>query len=570
MRKQLLVYLMAAAAFSLHAEITETATDAVKNMGVGWNLGNTLDANGAVNGGYWGCQGLDSETYWGQPVTTAPLFEMMRNAGFGAIRVPVTWYNHMDEQGNVDAAWMHRVHEVVDYVISNGLYCILNVHHDTGADGGTYKSWIKADINVYNNVKQKYNKLWEQIADEFKDYGDHLLFESYNEMLDSKNSWCFATFAYPGQYNQTDAAGAYQAINSYAQDFVNTVRQTGSNNASRNLIVNTYAAANGYGTWNSHLKDPLTQMQLPNDAVQNHIIFEVHSYPSISNNGTSNRPMQDIKKEVDDMIAGLKTNLVSKGAPVIFGEWGTNNVDGGAGKTDYDVRRDHMLQFVEYFVQQTKANDMGTFYWMGLSDGLFRTFPAFSQPDLAECIAKAYHGKDFHGEYPDTKQMHDIVCFEGDKLLSWGNGINISGSTFATFSQQPYVILNYKQEGSSDDIQLFYGDWSQKVPFYIGNDKFNGDVNPGNYYKTPIGTEHESAISFDEATYTLVKQKGLVIHGNAIRLKKAVLSLSPTSGIEEVTVWNKDSDEVYSLTGQRIQVPEHGFYIRGGKKCIIK
>ena len=90
------------------AQDFESAKVAVKNMGVGWNLGNTLDACSG------GAQGLESETYWGQPVTKPELMKMMKEAGFSAIRVPVTWYNHMDADGKVDEAWMKRVHEVVD------------------------------------------------------------------------------------------------------------------------------------------------------------------------------------------------------------------------------------------------------------------------------------------------------------------------------------------------------------------------------------------------------------------------------------------------------------------------
>ena len=123
----------------VQAQDFESANDAVKNMGVGWNLGNTLDANNQkvsdiTNDTYWGQQGLESETCWGQPTATRKFIQMMRKAGFTAIRVPVTWYNHMDKDGNVNAAWMNRVKEVVDYVVGEGLYCILNVHPDTGAD----------------------------------------------------------------------------------------------------------------------------------------------------------------------------------------------------------------------------------------------------------------------------------------------------------------------------------------------------------------------------------------------------------------------------------------------------
>ena len=109
------------------AETFESATDAVKNMGVGWNLGNTLDANNQTvsditNDAYWGQQGLESETCWGQPFATQEFIQMMKKAGFTAIRVPATWYNHMDKDGNVSEEWMKRVKEVVDYVISEDLY----------------------------------------------------------------------------------------------------------------------------------------------------------------------------------------------------------------------------------------------------------------------------------------------------------------------------------------------------------------------------------------------------------------------------------------------------------------
>ena len=116
---------------------------------------------------------------------------MMKEAGFGAIRVPVTWYQEMDANGKVNDAWMKRVKEVVDYVINNGMYCLLNVHHDTGADGGNYKSWIKASGANYTQNKAKYEGLWKQIAETFKDYDQHLLFEAYNEMLDEKITRCW-------------------------------------------------------------------------------------------------------------------------------------------------------------------------------------------------------------------------------------------------------------------------------------------------------------------------------------------------------------------------------------------
>ena len=379
----------------------ESATEAVKNMAVGWNLGNTLDSNSGDTLNMWiehwtKRTPSDYETAWGQPVTKASLMKMFKDAGFNAIRVPVTWYPHMeakfrftgydnsiwnpskDDIGTkVNAAWMARVKQVVDYVIDAGMYCILNVHHDTGASN---TAWLVADEAVFEQQRERYEALWKQIAEAFRDYDEHLLFESYNEMLDVKDSWCFASFAAQNSYNATIARSAYNGINSYAQTFVNTVRATGGNNAQRNLVVNTYGACDGNGNWNSHLQDPLKEMKLPDDEVLNHLIFEVHSYPDIKN-------LSSAKSTLNTTINHLKEHLVKKGAPVIFGEWGTS--------TDkaYEQYRSNMLSFYRYFIEQTKKAGMGTFHWMGLSDGNHRSVPEFNQQDLVDAIIKGYYGE---------------------------------------------------------------------------------------------------------------------------------------------------------------------------------
>ena len=107
----------------------ETSFEAITSMGVGWNLGNTLEPvwTGDTDGRDW----RRWETGWGQSVTTQSLMNMMKNAGFGAIRVPVSWGVHMDTDGKVYEEWMNRVNEVVDYVLNAGMYCIINIHHAT-------------------------------------------------------------------------------------------------------------------------------------------------------------------------------------------------------------------------------------------------------------------------------------------------------------------------------------------------------------------------------------------------------------------------------------------------------
>ncbi len=530
----------------VQADDFESATDAVKNMGVGWNLGNTLDANGTGISDV-----VQSETYWGQPVTKPELMTMMKGAGFGAIRVPVTWYNHSDAEGNIDAAWLKRVHEVVDYVIDAGLYCVINVHHDTGAHDN---AWVIADADNYAKTKARYENLWTQIATEFRDYDEHLLFAGYNEMLDKLNSWCFASFASSGRYDEAVATSAYSGLNSYAQSFVDVVRATGGNNTQRNLIINTYASANGGGSWNSHLTDVLTQLTAPTDITENHLAYEVHAYPTLSSG----------KSEVDDIIKKVNEYLLPKG-PVIIGEWGTSNVDKAV--TDYEADPEKYLAFCQYFVEQAKANNIATFYWMGLSDGSYRNGPYFNQPDIAKTITKAYHGQDFEGVYPTVNAESGMVAWEGDKLLNWGDGISIGGEVFAAQSASTEMQLTYSQENDNNDadIQFFYGDWSSLVSSTAEGTLYSGDFMPKRVYSTGAGTTHTTAFTFDEATFKSLSQKGLIIHGVDIRLTKVAFG-SATAVLSPVA--QTADAPIYNLNGQRISKPAKGIYIQGGRKFI--
>ena len=563
------------------AENFESATDAVKNMGVGWNLGNTLDANNQTvsditNDAYWGQQGLESETCWGQPFATQEFIQMMKKAGFTAIRVPVTWYNHMDKDGNVSEEWMKRVKEVVDYVISEGLYCILNVHHDTGADSKdasgklTGYHWIKADADNYTTNKEKYVGLWKQIAETFKDYGQTLLFEGYNEMLDANSCWNYPTWYADGKnYDAAYAKKSLETINSYAQSFVSAVRGTGGNNTTRNLIVNTYAATSG-GAWgnNTHPQEPLEQLVLPTDVTKNHLIVEVHSYPSITSGISS------AKSGLDWTFNNLKEKLIDRlNVPVIIGEWGTSNVDNGS---DYIDRRETMIAFCEYFVKLGKKYNIATFYWMGLSDGKARSQLVFNQPDLAETITKAYHGANYEGEYP-TAETGDGVVFEGEQLLEWGTAINLTADLFTNLDNTATVDITYVQQydqyEKEDDqygmMQFWYNDWSTKIDVMAEGNTYHADFVPADVYGTGSGTEHTTTFSFDASTFNNMKKKGLLFQGHGIVVKKVVLKTN--TGISSAVFKAGCQDAaIYNLSGQRIVSPQKGIYIQNGKKIIIK
>jgi len=564
------------------AQELENAKQAVANMGVGWNLGNTLDANvqtvtDIANDGYWGQQGLESETCWGQPKTTRELIQMMKKAGFGAIRVPVTWYNHMDKDGNVDGKWMTRVKEVVDYVIDEGLYCILNVHHDTGADSWdangnlTGYHWIKADPDNFEANVIRYSALWGQIALTFKDYDQHLLFEAYNEMLDANSCWNYPTFG--RDFDEEYEKKSLEAVNNYAQSFVATVRSTGSNNETRNLIVNPYAAASG-GEWgnNKHPQDPLEQLLLPLDNVQDHLIVEVHSYPSITSGISS------AKSGLDWTFNNLNEKLAKRlNVPVIVGEWGTSNVDNGS---DYIDRRETMIDFCDYFVKKAKEYGIATFYWMGLSDGNAREKLVFNQPDLAETITKAYHGNDFQGEYPAVEISNETVIFEGEQQLEWGKAINFTADLFTNLSSSSTVEITYTEkfdQFSGDEansyLQFWYNDWSEMIDFIVDGQTINQTLEVNKYYNSVSGTDHVTTIAFDKDTFKNFKKKGMLFQGHGVLLKKVVLIAgepdeggSSAPGGAEV-FWEGDAVMDWG-NGLQLTVPAENFAAHGKDVCL--
>ena len=358
-------------------------------MGVGWNLGNTLESNSGDVNHMWieGTPRATSnyETAWGQPVATRELIHMFKEAGFNTIRVPVTWYPHMGtvtvsrqllQDGeyhyvwdkstwtgyDVDPVWMARVKEVVGYVLDEGMYCVLNVHHDTGT---ATTAWLRADREVYDSVKERFISLWTQIATEFASYGQRLLFESFNEMLDSGNNWNSSTHE------------AHEMINLYNSDFVATVRATGGRNAYRNLILNTYAA--------SCQKEALADFRLPEDSIEGHLMAEVHSYAPyhFAFDTATPKTVFDAacETEVRGLVENINTYLVSRGIPCVLGEFGADT----AKREEKELAKQ-----ASCYVSAAANDNIPCLYWMALSDGADRAVPKWTKPVLKDAILKAY------------------------------------------------------------------------------------------------------------------------------------------------------------------------------------
>ena len=350
--------------------VEESAANAVKNMGLGTNFGNCMDAID-ISKSMDKNSVTDFEKAWGQEPTTKAMVDFLKKEGFNSVRIPVTWFQHMKADGTVDEAWMNRVQEIVDYVINNGMYCILNVHHDTGADptDGSYTHWIKADETNYNENKAKFESLWTQIATRFKNYDQHLLFEGYNEMLDASNTW-----------NAPKNTSSYKGLNGYAQSFVNAVRATGGNNETRNLIVNTYAAANG--------DEVLNNLTIPTDKVNGHIAVEVHTYAPWNwfDKGVWD---SSCSTEIKNMFTRLNNKFISKGIPCIIGEYGTHG-NTSVNKNSTDSQKKTAAEQAADIVKQAKVNGAATFYWMSIFEGTDRSVPQWTLPTVVEAMKKAY------------------------------------------------------------------------------------------------------------------------------------------------------------------------------------
>lgn len=366
---------------AVSAAFEKTAAQTVADMGLGWNLGNSLDAySGTVIGSNIGS--TSSETAWGNPATTQTMIDMVKSAGVETVRIPVTWYEHMDPNTfEIDDMWMNRVKDVVDYVIEDDMYCIINVHHDTGENG-----WLKANSTDLDQKKAMFTAIWEQVADEFKDYGDKLIFEGYNEILDeSANQW----------WNPSEEA--CPIANDLNQIFVDTVRKSGGNNDKRNLICNTYCAgANNEIT---------SQFVLPQDTVSDRLIVEAHVYQPFEFT-SENYPEETTwtSPRLDQVLDNLYETFSSKGIPVIVGEFGCANKN----------NMDQITSWSEYLVRSCTDKGIRCIWWdNGAQYKIFnRRTLQITEPDLLNTMIAAAKGETY---VPDTTVYGDA---NGDGVLS--------------------------------------------------------------------------------------------------------------------------------------------------------
>lgn len=301
---------------------SKSSADIVKDMKIGWNLGNTLDCYDIT----WDVDNF--ETAWGNPLTTKKMIDTVKAAGFNAVRIPVSWNEHLNGD-NIDEEWLNRVNEIVDYVIDNDMYAIINVHHDD-------YSWLNPSKADEAKVKAKLVKIWEQLSTRFKDYDYHLLFEGMNEprIIGGENEWTCGT------------SEEREVINNLFAAFVDTVRKSGGNNATRSLIITSHAAAMD--------EDGIKDVKIPND---DRIIVSIHYYsPWEFAGGEQTRSdwgSDNDKSELDKGFDLVKKYFIDKGVPVIIGECGATNKGNDAVRADY----------MAYYIKAAKQRGITCFIW---------------------------------------------------------------------------------------------------------------------------------------------------------------------------------------------------------------
>jgi len=292
----------------------------VRDMGLGINLGNTLEATGS-----WirGTMVMQYEMAWGSPIITEDIIKGYADAGFGAMRIPVAWSNLMYEGEIINTQTLvikkdfiisdellERVEEIVQWVLGNGMYAIVNIHWD----GGWWEGFAEED---YSEAMLRFTRFWEQISEHFKDYDDKLLFESANEELGWHSIWN------PWSGSNDEKEISYRIVNEVNQKFVDVVRASGGNNAYRHLLIA------GYHTNIDWTCDPLFIM--PADPV-NRLAIKVHYYEpfgfthlehdqSWANarwDWGTDADYRQLERELDKMAE----SFYSKGIPVVIGEYG--------------------------------------------------------------------------------------------------------------------------------------------------------------------------------------------------------------------------------------------------------
>lgn len=367
-----------------------TALEATRLMGNGINLGNTLEACDS-NVGIKTNTPLSYETHWGQPKTTQAMIDGMKAAGFDTIRIPVAWMTnatHLYEGDyTIDADYMDRVEEVVRYARKAGMYVIINDHWD----GGWYGMFGSESAETRALAMEAYKGMWQQIAERFRDYSDYLIFESANEELGTRfdeNSPLYCSDSVVTYLNDDER---YALTNEINQTFVDVVRATGGNNATRFLLIA------GYGTNIDQTCDD--RFQMPKDTVDSKLMVSVHYYDPWSYCGASSAASATKWGKVSDyeymdqQLAKM-TKFTEAGYGVVIGEYGALPCSDGL--------KDNTLAYHTAFLDACTKYNLTNCLWD--CSGLYkRVSQTFADDDILAMYQEKRQANEEGQDYADVQ-----------------------------------------------------------------------------------------------------------------------------------------------------------------------
>ena len=413
------------------------ASEIIQEMGIGWNLGNTMD-------GHSDC--LPSETAWQSDITTKEMIKSVHDMGFNTIRIPVTWGKMINEDYSINEVWMSRVEDIVNYAIDENMYVMINLYHD-GSDFGTSgHGWLDLnDDDEFINVREKFDGVWKTIAERFKNYDEHLLFAAMNEV--------YGGAVWSGNVAQYQSD--YKKINVLNQDFVDIVRAIGSNNDKRWIVVQARDA--DFST----VLDNTYGFVMPTDSV-NRVMLEGHDYDGwdISASTADHTPKSARESEANsyaNLFKKLKELYVDNGIPVVVGEWGF------AGKST--ASRSYAYEGVAYLLKKYKLTGC---IW----DNNEFEFSTYTNNNFGLIDRKNLTAKDsnilnevMRGYYYDTSTAdltYRITAIDGEQNVSKNIGLtsfNVSTSDLTLKAgENCTVTVSDCEPADSDDVVLWKSD----------------------------------------------------------------------------------------------------------------
>ncbi len=342
-------------------------------MGLGINLGNTLDCVSREEHGF---QGLDMEMAWGNPKTTREMITAIREGGFKTMRLPVSWHKHVSGPDDViDPAWLERVREVMGWCLDEGMIVQLNTHHDV------FTNFLEPDAAGYPRAAEYLKNVWTQIAEAFKDVpGNRLVFEPMNEV----RVWG-ASYEWTPDLDNPDCLTAMENINRLNEVFVKTVRNAGGENANRFLIIPGYSTSTEGACWDG--------FRLPEDTVKDRMLVAAHVYSPAhfafllkDGENQTTFDLNDIKSTgpIDERHEKLYEKFVKNGIPVTINEFSVADKDN-------DPER---VKCLAYTVAKARSLGIQCCYWdngkiseIGDAMGIFdRNTCTFVKPEMLNAM----------------------------------------------------------------------------------------------------------------------------------------------------------------------------------------